>query len=250
MTVSACVITRNEGRRLAACLERLAWADEIVVVDDESADDTVEVARRLGARVFTRPLGGDFAAQRNFALDQARGDWVLFVDADEHVTDALRDEILEAVRRPGAAGYRLRRRDVSFGHAFEHGESMHVPLLRLARRCAGRWHGRVHEVWRVEGPVPVLRAPLLHHSHPDVAAFVAKANSQSGLGAERLAEEGRGEGAWELVAYPLGSFLRNYVARRGFLDGVPGFVFAVLMTMHPFLARAKLWERREAARRR
>lgn len=243
MSLSACVITRNEGRRLAACLERLAWADEVVVVDDESTDDTVEVARRLGARVFTRPLGGDFAAQRNFALGQARGDWVLFVDADEHVTDALRDEIREAVRRPGMSGYLVRRRDVHFGHAFEFGNSRHA-ILRLARRGAGRWQGSVHEQWVVAGAVGTLRNRLVHYSHEDVAAFIAKVNSQSTLGAARLAEEARGEAAWELVAYPLGNFLRNYVVHQGFREGTAGFVFAVLMTLQPFLARAKRWEQR------
>jgi hypothetical protein len=122
---------------------------------------------------------------------------------------------------------------------------MRVPLLRLARRQAGRWHGRVHEEWRVTGPRTILRQPLLHRSHTDIAEFIAKTNYYTTLAAGRLAEEGRGGEAWQLVAHPIGSFVRNYVVRRGFRDGVPGFVFAVLMTLHPFLARAKLWERRQ-----
>jgi glycosyltransferase involved in cell wall biosynthesis len=241
--VSACVITRNEGRRLAACLDRLRWADEIVVVDDESTDDTREVAARSGARVLVRAKTGDFAAQRNFALDQATGDWVLFVDADEEVGDALRDEILGAVRHPGVVAWRVPREDHHFGQVFRHGESRSVPLLRLARRDAGRWHGRVHEEWRVAGSTGVLREALIHRSHADIAEFVEKVNYYTTLAADRLAEEGRSGAAWQLVVYPLGSFLRNYVVRRGFLDGVSGFVLAVLMTLHPFLARAKLWRR-------
>ncbi len=244
--ISACVIARNEAERLPACLERLAWADEVVLVDDESTDGTADVARRFGARVFVRALGGDFAAQRNFALERASGDWVLFVDADEHVEPPLRDEIVAAVGDAAVNGYALRRQDVTFGHALRYGESMRVPLLRLARREAGRWHGRVHEVWRVARPIRVLREPLLHHSHRTIAAFIRKVNDQSALAAARLTDEDRTGNAWQLVAYPLASFLRNYVVRQGFRDGVPGLVYAILMTLHPFLARAKAWERRRA----
>jgi hypothetical protein len=167
----------------------------------------------------------------------------VFVDADEEVGAALRDEVLDAVGRPGMVAYRIRRQDRHFGEVFLHGESMRVPLLRLARRDAGRWEGRVHEAWRVSGPTGLLREPLVHRSHADIAEFVAKTNVYTTLAAERLRDEGRGAGAWQLVTHPLGSFLRNYVVRQGFRDGLPGFVVAVLMTLHPFLARAKLWER-------
>jgi glycosyltransferase involved in cell wall biosynthesis len=242
--VSACVLTCNERGRLAECLERLAWADEIVVVDDESTDGTVEVARHFTSRVFVRAKQEDFAAQRNFAMEQARGEWMLFVDADERVTEVLRDEIREAVGRPRHSGYLLRRQEIHFGHFFRHGESLHVPLLRLARRGAGRWVGRVHERWRVLGPTAVLRHPLLHYSHADIAHFVEVANYYTTLDARRLLEEGRGGRAWQLIAYPFASFIRNYVWRQGFRDGTPGFIFACLMALHPFLSRAKLLERR------
>lgn len=245
--VSVCVITRDEALRLRGCLESVRWADEIIVVDDESTDGTAELASRLGARVYVRPLAGDFAAQRNFALEQARGEWVLFVDADERVTPALADEIRRAVTRPGVAGYRVRRCDLTLGHAFRYGESR-VTLVRLARREAGRWHGRVHERWDVAGRLGLLREALIHEPHPDIAGFLKKANYQTTLTAERLAEEGRGGAPWQLVTHPLASFVRNYVLRQGFRDGVPGLVFAGLMSLHPFLARAKLLELRETRR--
>jgi glycosyltransferase involved in cell wall biosynthesis len=186
----------------------------------------------------------DFGAQRNFALETAVGDWVLFVDADERVTESLREEILVAVRSPDVDGYFLRRRDVNFGYTFRFGESMRAPILRLARREAGRFEGRVHERWRVTGRTRILKAPLLHYSHPDISAFLRKVDYQSSLAATRLTEEGRGRGAWELVVHPLGNFFRNYVVHQGFRDGVPGLIYASLMTLHPFLARAKQWERR------
>lgn len=242
-TISVCVIARNEADELADCLTRLTWADEIVVVDDESSDGTVAIAERFTKRVLVHPKGDDFAAQRNFAVDAAVGDWVLFVDADERVTEALRAEILTAVQDPDVAGYFLRRQDVNFGHIFRFGESMRAPLLRLARRGAGRWQGRVHETWRVTGPTRVLQAPLLHYSHADISAFLRKVDYQSSLAATRLAEEGRGRHAWELLVHPLGNFLRNYVVHQGFRDGVPGLIYALLMALHPFLARAKRWER-------
>ena len=242
--ISACVITRNESAQLAACLERLTWADEIVVVDDESTDGTVEIAKGITPRVFVRNKEGDFASQRNFALDQATGDWVLFVDADERVTDPLRDEMLAVVAHSVRVGYYVRRQDIHFGHAFRYGESLRVPILRLARRDAGRWIGRVHETWQVSGPTAVLREPLLHYSHADISDFLRKVDYQTTLGCERLLEEGRGAAPWELLAYPIGSFVRNYVLRQGFRDGLPGFILACLMALHPFLSRAKLWERR------
>ena len=243
-SVSACVIARNESAQLADCLERLVWADEIVVVDDESTDETVQIARRFTPRVFVRPKQDDFSAQRNFALEQALGDWALFVDADECVTDALRDEILAAVERPGYAGYFVRRQEIHFGHAFRYGESLRVPLLRLARRAAGCWVGRVHETWRVPGPLGALRQPLLHYSHRDISHFLQKVDYYSTLDCQRLLEEGRGAAAWQLVVHPVGNFLRNYVIRQGFRDGIPGFIFACLMALHPFLSRVKVWERR------
>jgi glycosyltransferase involved in cell wall biosynthesis len=242
-TISACVIARNEADELAECLAGLTWADEIVVVDDESTDGPVKVAERFTPRVLVRAKRDDFAAQRNFALDAAVGEWVLFVDADERVTDALREEILTAVRAPGVEGYFVRRQDINFGYVFRYGESMRAPLLRLARRGAGRFEGRVHEIWRVGGATRILRSPLLHYSHADVSAFVRKVDYQSSLAATRLAEEGRGAHAWELVVHPLGNFFRNYVVHQGFRDGVPGLIYAALMALHPFLARAKRWER-------
>jgi glycosyltransferase involved in cell wall biosynthesis len=243
-SISACVIARNEATRLAACLEALRWADEIVVVDDESTDATVDVARRFTDRVLVRAKADDFAGQRNAALAHARGDWAMFVDADERVSPGLAAAARAAVGDARFAGYAVRRQDVHFGHVFHHGESLRVPLLRLARRDAGRWVGRVHETWRVEGRVGALRHPLVHHSHEDVAHFVAKLDSYTTLGARRLVEEGRGRRLWELAAYPLASFLRNYVLRQGFRDGVPGFVLACLMASHAFVARAKVLEQR------
>jgi glycosyltransferase involved in cell wall biosynthesis len=242
--LSACVIVRNEQARLAACLERLTWADELVVVDDASTDDTLAVARKFTPRVVVRDLAGDYAGQRNFALTQAGGDWVLFVDADEHVEPPLREEIRAAIEDRAIAGYAVRRQDVNFGQVLRFGESMQVPLLRLARRGAGQWVGRVHEVWKIQGPTRVLTQPLLHYSHADIAAFLRKVDAQSTLAARRLLEEGRAGGPWQLLAYPAASFFRNYVVRQGFRDGVPGLVYALLMTLHPFLARAKAWERR------
>ena len=244
-TVSACVIARNEADELAECLATLTWADEIVVVDDESTDDTVKVAERFSRRVLVRSKGDDFVAQRNFALDAAGGDWVLFVDADERVSEALRDAIQAAVRAPDVDGYFLRRQDINFGYAFRYGESMRAPILRLARRKAGRFHGRVHETWNVRGATRVLKTPLQHYSHADISAFLRKVDYQSSLAATRLADEGRGANAWELVVYPLGNFVRNYVVHQGFRDGVPGLIYAALMALHPFLARAKRWERQQ-----
>jgi glycosyltransferase involved in cell wall biosynthesis len=242
--LSVVVIAWNEEERLRACLESAAWADEIVVVDAASEDKTVEIAREFTDLVFVRPWPG-FAAQKNFALAQATGDFVLSVDADETISPALRADVLRVLAAPGGPdGYAVPRRNVFWGRWVRHGRLYPDRQLRLFRRGRGRFVERdVHESVEVAGPVGRLEGALVHTSYRDVADFVARTNRYTSLAADEAVRAGRGVGVADLVLRPLGRFLSMYVVHRGFLDGWRGFLLAVLYGYYVFIRSAKVWER-------
>jgi len=242
--LSVTVITLDEEERLRACLESVAWADEIVVVDAESHDKTVQIAREFTDHVLVRRWPG-YAAQKNTALAEATGQWVLSLDADEVVSPALRADI-EAVLRDGAAadGYAAPRRNIFWGRWVRHGGLYPDWQLRLFRRGRGRFVERaVHESVVVDGPVLRLRGHLEHRSYRDVADFLARANRYSTLAAEEWIRSGRRVGAVDLALRPLGRFLSMYILHAGFLDGWRGFLLAVLYAYYVAMRSAKAWER-------
>ena len=243
-TCSAVVITRNEEARLPTCLASLAWADEVVVVDAESTDRTVEIARGVTDRVVVRPWPG-FAAQKNFAADQAQGDWVLSVDADEEVSAELQQEIRGVLTAQcPVGGYALPRRNIFWGRWIRHGGLYPDWQIRLFRRGRGRFVERaVHESIEVTGEVRRLSGPLIHRSYENVAEFLERANRYSSLAAEDLGRGGARIGPVALVLRPLGRFLTMYLLRRGFLDGTPGLLLAGLYAYYVFIRSANVWER-------
>ena len=243
--LSVVVITKDEAERVRACLESVAWADELVVVDAESTDKTAQIAREFTDRVYVRPWPG-FAAQKNFGLEQATGDWTLSVDADEEVSQELRNEIeaVLAASGPVCAGYRIPRRNLFWGRLIRHGGLYPDWQLRLFRRGRGRFVDRaVHESVEVEGEVGRLRAALVHRSYRDVADFLARADRYSTLAAEEWLAGGRPARLRDLVLRPAGRFLSMYVAHAGFLDGWRGFLLAALYAYYVLIRSAKVWER-------
>lgn len=242
--LSAVVVTLNEEERLRACLESVAWVDEIVVVDAESRDKTVQIAREFTDHVVVRPWPG-FAAQKNFALHQASGDWILSIDADEEVSPELREEIRGVVAADGPDdGYRIPRRNIFWGRWIRHGGLYPDWQLRLFRRDRGRFVERaVHEAVRVNGELGRLRSALIHRSYRDVSDFFDRTNRYSSLAAEEWVRRGGTARAADLLVRPLGRFLAMYVARGGFLDGWRGFLLAVLYAYYVFIRSAKVWEK-------
>lgn len=242
--LSVCLITANEEERLRPCLESVAWADEVVVVDAESTDKTALVAREFTDHVHIRPWPG-FAVQKNFGLDQATGDWILSVDADEWVTPELRARIEAVLRADGPAdGYSVPRKNIFWGRWVRHGRLYPDWQLRLFRRGRGRFADReVHESVRVEGRVARLEAPLLHVSYRDLSDCLTRFDRYSTLAAEDWIRRGRRVGAPDLVLRPLGRFLSMYVLHRGFLDGWRGFVLAALYAHYVFVRSVKVWEK-------
>ncbi len=245
--LSVTIVAWNEEERLRACLESVAWADEIIVVDAESTDKTLHLAREFTDRVWVRPWPG-FALQKNFALDQATSDWVLSLDADERVPPQLADRIKAIMRADGAAdGYVVPRQNIFWGAWVRHGGLYPDYQLRLFRRRAGRFaEDAVHESVRVSGRVDTLAEPLLHESYRDLEDFVRRSNRYSTLAAQDWVRRGRPVAMRDLVLKPLGRFVSMYILRRGFLDGWRGLVLAVLYAEYVFLRMAKVWEARRA----
>lgn len=241
--VSAVVVTLNEEDRLRPCLLSAAWVDEIIVIDAESQDKTVQVAREFTDRVIVRPWPG-FAAQKNFALEHATGDWVLSLDADEEVSPELREAIGTAIQDPAAAeGYAVPRHNVFWGTVIRHGGLYPDWQVRLFRRGRGRFvEQAVHESVTVDGRVDRLRAPLQHRSYRDVTDFVERANRYSSLAAVEFLASGRRTRSRDLVLRPLGRFLSMYLLRLGFLDGWRGLLLASLYAYYVFMRSAKVLE--------
>lgn len=237
--ITAIILTKNEEKNIEACLKTLKWCNEVILIDDHSSDKTLELAKKLGAKIFERGLNNDFAGQRNFALRQAQGDWVLFVDADERVSPQLRAEIQKAVKAD-FAGYYLKRKDFLFGKELRHGETTKVKLLRLARRDSGQWKRKVDEVWEIVGKTGELKNPLDHSSHPSMTQFLKSVNYKSTLNARVFYEEGKKTRLIDWFKPPL-KFFQNWILRLGFLDGMEGFIMALMMSFHSFLVRAKLY---------
>jgi len=245
--LSVTVIAWNEEERLRGCLDSVGWADEIVVVDAESTDKTVSLARDFTDKVWVRPWPG-FAAQKNFALDQAAGTWILSLDADEQVTPELGERIKAIVKDDGPAdGYLIPRRNLFWGTWVRHGGLYPDYQLRLFRRGAGRFvENSVHESVTVTGRVETLAEPLLHQSYRDLEDFVRRSNRYSTLAASDWLRRGRQVGVMDLIMKPLGRFLSMYIVQRGFLDGWRGLVLAILYAEYVFLRMAKVWEARRA----
>jgi glycosyltransferase involved in cell wall biosynthesis len=241
--VSVTVITLNEEAHLRRCLESVAWADEIVVVDAESHDKTVQVAREFTDRVIVRPWPG-FAAQKNFAVEQCAGEWILSLDADEEASPELREEIAAIQADPRACdGYAVRRRNVFLGRFVRHGGLYPDWQVRLFRRGRGRFAERaVHESVTVTGPVGRLSGHLVHRSYEGVGDFIERANRYSALAAEQMIRDGRRVRAGELILRPLGRFLSMYVLQGGLLDGRRGLLLAILYAYYVFMRSAKVWE--------
>ena len=241
--LSVAVITLNEAHHLRRCLESVAWADELVVVDAESSDKTVQVAREFTDHVIVRPWAG-FAKQKNVALDQCAGEWTLSLDADEEAAPELRAEIMATIT--GARvhdGYALRRQNVFLDRFIRHGGLYPDWQLRLFRRGQGRFEERVvHESVTVKGSVGRLSGHLVHRSYEGVSDFIERANRYSSLAAEQLIRDGRRVGAGELILRPLGRFLSMYLVKRGFLDGRRGLLLATLYAYYVFMRSAKVWE--------
>jgi len=242
--ISALVVARNEAANLPGCLASVAFAHErVVVVDASSEDGTLEVARRLADVVIVRAFD-DFASQRNAGRVAASGDWLLSIDADERATPELAEEIRRAVAEAdgATAGYRLPIRSEILGRPFGYSGTQQDLPLRLFRRDRGEWTGRVHETVKLNGGAGRLRSPLEHRTIPDVRVFLRKIDQYTSLEARDLYRDGARFRARDLTLRPAWLFLKLYLYKQGFRDGLEGLMFCALSGVS---AAIRTWKLRE-----
>ena len=240
--LSVVIITRDAAAQIVACLKSAAFGDEIVVVDSGSEDDTIALALANGARVVSREWDG-FGKQKQFAVAQAQNDWVLCLDADERVTNELRASIEAALRVLEFKAYKMPRSNRFMGRYLRHGEGYPDWSLRLFHRGYASWSDdAVHEKVETLVSVGILKGDLLHESEQGIADYLHKQNGYTTMQARELHRTGARGDAFRLVLSPLVRFLKFYVLRRGFLDGVPGLVHILIGCFNTFSKYAKLIE--------
>ncbi|MGA7521180.1 MAG: glycosyltransferase family 2 protein [Acidobacteriaceae bacterium] len=249
-TLSVAIITKNEEANLARTLESVRWADEIVIVDCGSTDRTPEIARAFSARFIVEEWKG-FGSQKNFAIAQCSGDWVLALDADEEVSPELAQEIQSLLASPPAHdAYFLPRRNFFLGRWIRHGGYYPDPKLRLFRKGTAVFEESVvHETLRPAGGQQAgrLRGDLLHHAYPTLDAYIEHMNRYSSLGATQVFARGRTSRSlpaflWNVVIVPVATFKYNYLFRLGFLDGREGLLQHLYHSAYVSWKYAKAWE--------
>jgi glycosyltransferase involved in cell wall biosynthesis len=244
--LSAVLITRNAAGILESCLESVAFADEIVVVDSASSDATAEIAARHGARVVHKEWLG-FGRQKQFAVEQAKHDWVLCLDPEERVSPELAASIEKALVAPASGVYRMARRSRFLGKWLSHGEGYPDWSPRLFNRLNARWSDdRVYEKVLFALTPGTLEGDLLRDPHEDLAGHIARQNLYTTLAARQAYESGRGASFTHLLFSPLVRFVKFYLLRLGFLDGLPGLLHISIGCMNSFMKHAKLIEMHRA----
>jgi glycosyltransferase involved in cell wall biosynthesis len=240
--LSVVIITKNAATQLGACLDSAAFADEIVVVDSGSSDGTAELAAQRGARVIQKAWLG-FGAQKQFAVEAARHDWVLCLDADERVSETLHASILAALADPAAPSYAMARCNRFMGRWLKHGEGYPDWSLRLFDRRHARWSDDVvHEKVLSDAPAARIEGDLLHDSAETLAGYLDKQNRYTSMQAEALYQAGKRAGLIQLLLSPALRFLKFYFLRLGFLDGIPGLVHILIGCGNSFHKYAKLMD--------
>jgi glycosyltransferase involved in cell wall biosynthesis len=245
--MSACsviVITKNETQNIDACLQSVSFSDDIIVVDAESTDDTVAKAKVFTDKIFVRPWMG-FAAAKQFALLQTKHDWVLWLDADERVMPDLAAEIQQTVLTGTThAAFTVARRAYFLGRWIRHSGWYPGRVARLFNKQQARFNdAAVHEGLEISGTIGELRYDLLHFTDPNIYHYFAKFNRYTTLATEGLEKRGKYFKLTDIIIRPWWQFMRMYVFRLGFLDGVQGFLLAVFSSAYVFTKYAKLWER-------
>lgn len=244
MKISATVITFNEEDNIAAALESLVWADEIIVVDSESTDRTVEIARRFTDRIYVRAWPG-YSDQKNFAAWQASFDWVFSLDADERVSGELADELqkLKQATEPSVAAFEMPRLTFYLGRWIKHSGWYPDHKVRLYNRKRASFEGEfVHESVKVNGRIERLSGDILHYTVRNASDHHQRIDRYTTLAARELYEKGKRATALSMLISPIGAFLRSYIIKRGFLDGAQGVAIARFAAHYVFLKNLKLWE--------
>lgn len=245
MKISATIIVRNEEINIADVCDTVSWADELVIVDSDSTDKTVEIARTFTDKVFNRTWNG-YKDKHEFADAQTTGDWIFWIDADERVTPELLASIERLRTLPPdrlADGYKIARKTEYLGRWIRHSGWYPDFQMRLYRKEKSFWDGVApHQTARVEGRIDVLDGEFLHYTKRDLSEHHRVTNEYATLAAEHLAADGSTVGSFGILVKAIAAFIRTYFLKQGFRDGVPGMVIAGFTAYGVFLKYAKLWE--------
>lgn len=242
--LSVITLALNEEHNITDCLKSVRWADEIIVVDSGSTDNTVALAKQYTKNVLTVEWKG-YGTTKNIALDRASGEWILWLDADERITDDSASEIQAIVQADVAeyAGYRIARRAYFLGKWIKHCGWYPGRVTRLFRKNASRFtESNVHEQIIVDGAIGELKHDLLHFTDPNLHHYFQKFNRYTTLAAQDLLKAEKRFSVWDILARPPFLFFKMYVLKRGFLDGIQGFILCVVSSAYVFTKYAKLWE--------
>ncbi len=242
--ISTVILTKNEEKTLAACIETVSFSSEVVVIDNGSTDKTVKIAKQRGALVIEMSEKCDFSELRNRGLTVAKSNWVLFIDADERLSGNLKNEILLKIQNNTYASYYIKRRDHWGGRILRFGEVKSAyakGFIRLVQKESGHWTGAVHEVFRTNKKIGTLDGYLEHYPHPSLKKFISDVNDYSSRRAGELFSQGKTSTISEIICVPPIKFFYTYFIQWGFLDGVSGLVYSFLMSFHSFLVRSKLF---------
>jgi glycosyltransferase involved in cell wall biosynthesis len=243
MSLTVIVITLNEERHIAECLESVRWADEIIVMDSQSTDRTVAISREFTSKVFIKQFNG-YSENKNSALQQATSEWILWLDADERVTSELAEEIQSILAaRPPQNGFAVPRKAFFLGRWIRHCGWYPGYVVRLFRRQGARFSdSKVHEGVVITGPSGRLRNALLHYTDDSVEHYLWKLNRYTTLAAQDGCQTGKKSGMLDILFRPWIMFFKMYFLRLGFLDGIEGFILCLLSSGHVALKYAKIWE--------
>ena len=247
MNLSITIIGHNEIEHLRELLPQLKWADEIVYVDCESHDGSLEVAREAGCRVYSRPNNTNLNVNKSYAMEQANGDWVFYVDPDERIPEILVSEIEKVIQDTTNSAFKLNRRNHYFGNWLRHGSQYPDTQLRLFRKDSAHFPNRhVHEKLVVEGSIGKLNNDMLHFPYLNISQFLSKFDFYTRVEAGYLRDSGvritAGNSLRFLVLKPFSRFFRRYFLKGGFRDGLPGLFCAIFDALNFVVRYFKLWE--------
>jgi len=249
VAITALVITKNEECNIVECLTTLQWVDELIVVDAQSTDRTVSLAKGFTDNVFVKPWSG-FGPQKNYGIDQSQGPWILIVDADERVTMELKEEIQRFLRsspQSEVVGFRIPRRNYFYGCLLRHGGTYPDLQLRLFRKTAGRYNDTlIHENLMLKGTLQTLHGCLEHHSIPTITHHIRKMKQYTSLAAGEKIKSISKVTYFNLLGNHVGTFMKTLILRQGWRDGLPGVVAAMFAALHTFVKYVKVYEILEA----
>ncbi|WP_029520942.1 glycosyltransferase family 2 protein [Persephonella sp. IF05-L8] len=243
LPLSVALISYNEEDNISRTLKAIQdIASEIILVDSGSTDKTIEIAKSFGAKVFIEEWKG-FREQKNSALEKCSQEWILFLDCDEVVSKELKKSIIDAIKNPFADGYLINRKTVYLGKPLKYAWQPDLKLRLVNKNSNPRWEGgEIHEFLVIDGKVKKIKGDLFHYSYKDIKEHFTKVINYSYIAASELHKKGKKFKLHKIILNPMASFIREYFLKRGFLDGIRGFIVAISATVYSFLKYIYLWE--------